>query len=518
MSSAGRARHLSRPLAGIALVVVAGAGLGAYFGIRAAQGSGSALSAGQPPARTGAAVAYDPADGTVVLFGGQSKSRSLDDTWIWNGSAWAQAHPKTSPPALVNAQMTYDPATHDVLLVGGQEFVGSNMGPIACSGGGGSSSSGSTSSGSSSSGSTTIIPPGNPIPAIAPAPSATVGTITATPGCVIHAPDAATWLWNGSDWKKESVSTPSTGYGSGTLATDPVSGRVLLITVGPFAEPALGAAQPAIACPMQGTAMPDAQPKCPVFPVPEPVWSWNGHAWKAIATTGGGWPSGVMGSSVIVDAVTGRLAVFGGEFIAPLPAQCPSCLTGMPVTQSSCCQGTVRVWNGGSWKQIAIYTTGPRMPGGTCGGDPAALSDVYLTSDGQTWLWTGTWKRVHPDTTPPSLSGAAATYDATTGHVVLFGGFAAGAHASGLYDQTWTWDGTTWTMRGGSKGPSVPIPIPSPVSLPPGPPCSPLAEPANMPGTPAPAPHIICYGGSGSAPGSPGKASATAPGSGVVAP
>ena len=64
-------RNWRRPLTGVAVVAVIGAGLGAYLGIRVAQGSGSAPAAGQPPARTEAAMAYDAADGTLVLFGGQ---------------------------------------------------------------------------------------------------------------------------------------------------------------------------------------------------------------------------------------------------------------------------------------------------------------------------------------------------------------------------------------------------------------------------------------------------------------
>ena len=57
MSTEVQRARWSRPLAGIALVAVVGAGLGAYFGIRAVQGAGSASSAGQPPARSGAAMA-----------------------------------------------------------------------------------------------------------------------------------------------------------------------------------------------------------------------------------------------------------------------------------------------------------------------------------------------------------------------------------------------------------------------------------------------------------------------------
>jgi hypothetical protein len=522
MSTEVKGRRVSKPLAGIALVAAVSAGLGAFFGIRAAQGAGSAPSAGQPPARTGGAMAYDAANHTVILFGGQSKSRSLGDTWIWNGALWSQARPATSPPALVNAQMAYDPVTQDVILVGGEQLGGWSTGPIACSAGGGSSSSGTSSSGSS--GSATLIPPRKPIPAIAPAPSATVGTITTSPpGCgVINSPKPATWLCNRGDRAKSLASTPFSGFGSGTLATDPVSGRVLLINVGPFAEPALGAALPDIACPVQAGAMPDSQVKCPYpFPVPAPGWSWTGHAWKALASTGTGLPFGVIGSSIITDAVTGRLAVFGGEFIAPVPAplppQCPNCVAGITVPQSDCCHETVRVWDGRTWKQAATFTGGPALPGDTFVGDAATHSDVLLTGDGQTWVWSGVWKQVHPGATPPRRYGAAAAYDAATGQVVLFGGFASSSHASGLYDQTWTWDDSTWTMRGGSSGPSVPIPVPTPGSVPPEPPCEPIAEPAGTTGT-VPAPHTICNGTGGSASGNPGSGPVNASGSGVVAP
>ena len=46
-----------------------------------------------PAARTGAALAYDPAVGTsgeVVLFGGEVGATYYNDTWAWNGTAWAQ--------------------------------------------------------------------------------------------------------------------------------------------------------------------------------------------------------------------------------------------------------------------------------------------------------------------------------------------------------------------------------------------------------------------------------------------
>jgi hypothetical protein len=523
MSTEVRRPRWSRPLAAVAGVAVLGAGLGAFFGIRAVQGAGSGSSSGQPSARSGAAMAFDAADGSVLLFGGRDRSRSLDDTWRWDGSSWTQAHPATSPPPLDNPQMTYDPVNHDVVLIGAQELNGSNHGPVACSAGSGSSSSGST---------TTFIPPANPIPADAPALSATpVPSAAAKPGhtlpmappdCVtIMSPAAVTWLWNGSDWSKASAATPFGIFGGGTLATDPVSGRVVLLTRGPFAEPALGVAQsaiPSIACPLQGAATSDAQSKCPGLPTIAPAWAWTGHQWKELPSSAGTFD--FVGSAIVDDAVTGRLASFGGDFIAPAPQPLPclGCVAGAPVKQAGCCTGTESVWNGTAWKQVATYKNGPSTYGVTFTGDRATHSDVLLSADGQTWLWTGVWARVHPGTTPPIVSSAASAYDAATGQVVMFGGFGATSRETGLYDQTWTWNGSDWSRRGGTSGPAVTIPAPSPVSVPPGPPCKPAPEPAQPRGAPSVQPTTGCSGG-GASSGSPGGVTGIGTGtSGVVAP
>jgi hypothetical protein len=507
MSTEVQRARWSRPLAAIALVAVVGAGLGAYFGIRAVQGAGSASSAGQPPARSGAAMAYDAANASVVLFGGQSRTRSLDDTWTWDGKGWTQAHPATSPPPLDGAQMTYDPVSRDVLLVGLRHFTGST-GPIACSGGSGSVSSGS-------SGVTTpVVPPVHSLPAITPTPRAAVKV---SPACnTAISPSAVTWLWNGSDWSKASAPTPFVFFGSGTLATDPVSHRVVLLERGPFPRPMLGAAQPAIACAVP-PGIPATQPTCPLPFNVTPGWSWNGHAWTAMASTVSTSSIDWFGSSIVDDAVSGKLASFSDESIVPTPAPqpCQGCAAGPPVKQSTCCISSESIWNGITWKRIATYRSGPPTPGAVFVGDPATHSDIVLTGDGQTWRWTGVWTRVHPGTTPPIASGVAAAFDTATGQVVVFGGYGTTSRETGLYDQTWTWDGSTWTQRGGSAGPSVTFPVPSPVSVPPSLPCTPVPSPPVQPQT-------ICNatigGGSGGTGVSTGVSAGATTGSGVVAP
>jgi hypothetical protein len=64
-------------------------------------------------------MAYDPATGNVVLFGGATRYHTLAQTWVWNGTTWAQQHPATSPAAAQGTSMAYDAATGNLVLFGG---------------------------------------------------------------------------------------------------------------------------------------------------------------------------------------------------------------------------------------------------------------------------------------------------------------------------------------------------------------------------------------------------------------
>lgn len=73
-----------------------------------------------PPARGMASMAYDPALGSVALFGGvDGPGGQFNDTWLWNGTNWKEVHPPTTPGARWNAGMDYDPAANGLLLFGG---------------------------------------------------------------------------------------------------------------------------------------------------------------------------------------------------------------------------------------------------------------------------------------------------------------------------------------------------------------------------------------------------------------
>jgi sugar lactone lactonase YvrE/uncharacterized protein (DUF2345 family) len=75
-----------------------------------------------PSARAAYSMAYDAAHGQVVLFGGLEYSSGfvdLNDTWTWDGTNWTQKSPANVPPVRDTAAMAYDPAQGQVVLFGG---------------------------------------------------------------------------------------------------------------------------------------------------------------------------------------------------------------------------------------------------------------------------------------------------------------------------------------------------------------------------------------------------------------
>src|SRR5438445_2522019 len=72
-----------------------------------------------PEARFGAAMAYDEANETSVLFGGQGQSAYLSDTWTWNGQRWPQQPPTVSPTPRSRPGQVYSAHPHTDRQSGG---------------------------------------------------------------------------------------------------------------------------------------------------------------------------------------------------------------------------------------------------------------------------------------------------------------------------------------------------------------------------------------------------------------
>ncbi len=82
------------------------------------------------------------------------------------------------------------------------------------------------------------------------------------------------------------------------------------------------------------------------------------------------------------------------------------------------------------------------------GGNPTS----YPTNWQETWVWDGTdWTQLSPATQPSARDLSNVAWCPNQNRVVLFGGrLAAGGAAD---DETWTWDGTTWTQESPSTVP-----------------------------------------------------------------
>ena len=75
-----------------------------------------------PSPRSGPGMAFDAANGNVVLFGGQDANGvDQNDTWVWDSQDWTQVFPPVSPPArrFDTNGMAFSPAGNYVLMFGG---------------------------------------------------------------------------------------------------------------------------------------------------------------------------------------------------------------------------------------------------------------------------------------------------------------------------------------------------------------------------------------------------------------
>jgi hypothetical protein len=73
-------------------------------------------------------MAYDAADGYVVLFGGANSTGWSNQTWKYVGGVWTQLHPTRSPSYRFDGMMAYDRADKEVVLFGGVG-AGANCAP-----------------------------------------------------------------------------------------------------------------------------------------------------------------------------------------------------------------------------------------------------------------------------------------------------------------------------------------------------------------------------------------------------
>jgi hypothetical protein len=201
-----------------------------------------------PPGRTGAAVAWDPGMQAVLLFGGQASADQtlLHDAWAWNGSTWREVRSGgLAPPASPMSSMTYDTDLREMVLVESDihfeapiqlwTWNGVAWRERSVSGG-----------------------PTSPVAAIGYEPR--TRTVVALAGeCSGFECRSQTWSWDGTTWRQLApAQEPSFAFYNMALVPDPISGRLLLMTV---SSNTLG-------------------------PAPTETWAWDGRDWVELQLIG----------------------------------------------------------------------------------------------------------------------------------------------------------------------------------------------------------------------------------------
>lgn len=252
---------------------------------------------GGPSSRYFSGMTYDPGHGQAVLFGGTSGAIFLNDTWLWNGTAWTLASPSLSPSARSAFAMTYDAAHGQVILFGGRLSASSWTNDTWLW-------NGTT---------WTQATPGTVPPARsnnAMVYDAARGNVVMFGGLVGGLGANDTWIWNGTNWTQmfPSVSpSPRSGY---SMAYDPVHQQVVLFG---------GSDQ-------FGNNLAD-------------TWVWNGTNWAQQSPAAS--PTPRFGQGMVWDTALGQIVLFGG-------------------TDGSNYFGDTWSWNGTTWIQRTGSSSPPQ--------------------------------------------------------------------------------------------------------------------------------------------------------------
>ncbi|MBK8979418.1 MAG: hypothetical protein IPM29_26260 [Planctomycetes bacterium] len=352
----------------------------------------------QPSPRAFHAMTFDAARGRVLMFGGRGSAGLLDETWLWDGARWTRAAPGSSPGPRLGAALAWDDARQRAVLFGGL------------------------------------------------AGSGALGD---------------TWLWDGSAWTRTSPAHSPPPSAHAAMTFDSRRGRVLL--TGGFG---------------------------PGVPVGHDVWEWNGNDW--LPRSAASQPPPRYRHAFVYDAARDRAVLFGGTPTptdheglddtwlwdpttgtwsralppSPEPRYRPALVTdtlrgrvtmmgGRGVAPRYTIAGTWS-WDGRQWNRLPTTTEPTPSTYIQTAYDSRRDEIVRYTphAPAQTWLFDGTdWRDAAPAHAPTSRLFTAMTFDSARGEVVMFGGEDTSG-SSVLTDQTWTWDGTDWTLRQPAHAPS----------------------------------------------------------------
>lgn len=169
------------------------------------------------------------------------------------------------------------------------------------------------------------------------------------------------------------------------------------------------------------------------------TWSFDGTTWTQLTPTTT--PPPRWGHKMVYDSRRARIVTFGGR---------------SPTTTAVA--NDTWEWDGTDWQQMfPAASPNARAFYGMAYDERRGKTIVYGTQSGstigtaggnQTWEYDGTtWTQAITAFVPPGLESPALVYDRGRGVTVMFGGYNATSPGTD-YRNTWEFDGTNWTDRG----------------------------------------------------------------------
>jgi hypothetical protein len=352
-------------------------------------------NSGSPPDRSNAVMGYDPVNQLNILFGGQSNSADLSDTWSWDGSTWSVPPSiTTSPSARDSASFALD-ANNNLILFGGIN------GQIF----------GDTWSWTGTDWTELINPPSSRSNASMAFDSSTDQLILFGGFDSLGNALNDTFNWDGIAWTELFPATSPSQRGFASMAFDSTANQLILF--GGFDS--------------LGNVLND-------------TWNWDGADWTLLLDGTTGSPPPRSDASMAFDHATNQLILFGGFD-----------------SLGNVLNDTWN-WDGTTWTQLFPSNSPSERSDSSMAFDPATNQLILFggtDSSGKvlddTWNWNGTtWTQLFPLTSPPAREEATMAFDPGTNQLILFGGVSS--EFEGLTD-TWGWDGNTWTQLSTSTSP-----------------------------------------------------------------
>jgi hypothetical protein len=168
------------------------------------------------------------------------------------------------------------------------------------------------------------------------------------------------------------------------------------------------------------------------------TWVWDGINWTQRTPSTS--PPGLNGAAMVYDSARARSVLFGGGLTAGVAP---------PSTWE---------WDGNTWTLRSLAASPPARLWHAMAYDSAHGVTVLFGGNngsavdlGDTWVFDGTsWTQLTPANSPSPRFGHAMAFDSVRNRVVLFGGRSNGVRMA----DTWEWDGSNWTQITTSSAPS----------------------------------------------------------------